>query len=62
MTRPGVEGGYKDPYPLNAGRVPWPGVRPGSTEEVQALVRLANETETGLWTFSRGKNLGSGPP
>lgn len=62
VTRPGAEEGYRDPYPLNAGRVPWPGVRPGSTEEVQALVRLANETETGLWTFSRGKNLGYGGP
>lgn len=62
VIRPGVEDGYKDPYPLNPGRVPWPGVRPGNTEEVQAVVRLANETQTGLWTFSRGKNLGYGGP
>ena len=59
-----VEGdnGYKDPYPLVPGRNRWPGVRPGNTEEVQAIVRLANETGTPLWTFSRGKNLGYGGP
>lgn len=54
--------GYKDPYPLNPGRGKWPGVRPGSVEEVQDLVRLANETGVALWTFSRGKNLGYGGP
>ena len=27
--------GYLDPYPLNPGRTPWPGVRPANTEEVQ---------------------------
>ncbi|MDR2256489.1 MAG: FAD-binding oxidoreductase [Arthrobacter sp.] len=62
VVRPGAPEGYLDPYPLNAGRESWPGVRPGSTEEVQALVRLAGETSTALWTFSRGKNLGYGGP
>ncbi|NLT26119.1 MAG: FAD-binding oxidoreductase [Microbacteriaceae bacterium] len=52
--------GYVDPYPLHTGRPPAAGVRPGSVEEVQAIVRLANETGTPLWTFSRGKNLGYG--
>lgn len=59
---PGVDAGYIDPYPLVAGRGKWPGVRPGSVEEVREVVRLANELEVALWTFSRGKNLGSGPP
>ena len=54
--------GYLDPYPLQPGRAPWPGVRPGNTEEVQEIVKLANETGTPLWTFSKGKNLGYGGP
>ncbi|WP_411731062.1 FAD-binding oxidoreductase [Paeniglutamicibacter sp.] len=54
--------GYIDPYPLNPGRVPWPGVRPASTAEVQRIVRLATELEVPLWTFSCGKNLGYGGP
>ena len=54
--------GYIDPYPLNPGRVPWPGVRPANTGEVQEIVRLATELEVPLWTFSRGKNLGYGGP
>ncbi|HHW83497.1 MAG TPA: FAD-binding oxidoreductase [Actinomycetales bacterium] len=62
VIRPGEEAGYKDPYPLNSGRTRWPGVRPGSTEEVQEIVKLANELGQPLWTFSRGKNLGYGGP
>lgn len=54
--------GYLDPYPLNPGRTPWPGVRPANTEEVQAIVALATEHEVPLWTFSCGKNLGYGGP
>ncbi|MGV2951402.1 FAD-binding oxidoreductase [Glutamicibacter sp. AGC46] len=54
--------GYLDPYPLNPGRTPWPGIRPASTEEVQAIVKLATEHEVPLWTFSCGKNLGYGGP
>jgi 4-cresol dehydrogenase (hydroxylating) len=41
----------------------WPAsaaVAPASTEEVQAIVRLANEYKTPLWPTSRGKNLGYG--
>ena len=51
---------YLDPFPLHTDKPAVPGVRPGSVEEVQALVRLANETQTSLWTVSRGKNLGYG--
>ena len=35
-------------------------VAPASAEEVQAIVRLANEFRTPLWPVSRGKNLGYG--
>lgn len=41
----------------------WPAsaaVAPASTEEVQAIVRLANEHRIALWPVSRGKNLGYG--
>jgi hypothetical protein len=41
----------------------WPAsaaLAPGSVEEVQAIVRLANEYRTPLWPTSRGKNLGYG--
>lgn len=62
VVLPGTAEGYVDPYPLHTGRPGAAGVRPGSVEEVQAIVRLANETGTALWTFSRGKNLGYGGP
>src|SRR3989338_2830981 len=35
-------------------------VAPGSAEEVQAIVRLANEHNIPLWPISRGKNFGYG--
>lgn len=41
----------------------WPpsgAVAPKTTEEIQAIVRLANEFKTPLWPVSRGKNLGYG--
>lgn len=65
VLRPGdahayLDDGYADPYALRPDVPSSAGVRPGSTEEVQALVRLANETGTALWTVSRGKNLGYG--
>lgn len=60
VVRPGGERAYADPFPLHTGRDAVAGVRPGSVEEVQEVVRLANETSTLLWTVSRGKNLGYG--
>lgn len=65
LIRPGaghpyLDQGYADPYALHPDAPASAGVRPGTTEEVQALVRLANETTTSLWTVSRGKNLGYG--
>ncbi|WP_031464959.1 FAD-binding oxidoreductase [Sciscionella sediminilitoris] len=41
-------------------RVPAAVVRPGSTAEVQALVRLANEHRTPLHPISTGRNIGLG--
>lgn len=35
-------------------------VRPGNTEEVQALVRIANKYKIPLWITSIGRNLGYG--
>lgn len=35
-------------------------VRPGNTEEVQALVRIANKYKIPLWVTSIGRNLGYG--
>ena len=37
-------------------------VMPGSTEEVQAVVRIANETGTPLWMWSQGRNNTYGGP
>ena len=35
-------------------------VQPASVEEVQAIVRLANEHRVPLWTTSQGRNNGYG--
>ena len=35
-------------------------VQPASAEEVQAIVRLANEHRVPIWTTSQGRNLGLG--
>jgi 4-cresol dehydrogenase (hydroxylating) len=37
-------------------------VKPGSLEEIQAILKIANEHKIPLWTISRGKNLGYGGP
>ena len=53
---------YMDAYALGDGRNRAPGaaVAPASREEVQAIVRLANEHRVPLWPVGRGKNLGYG--
>ena len=43
-----------------ASHAPSAAVAPASTEEVQALLRLANEHRVPLWPISRGKNFGYG--
>jgi 4-cresol dehydrogenase (hydroxylating) len=53
---------YYDLYPLGdaEAHAPSAAVAPQSVEEVQALVRLANQHKVPLWPVSRGKNLGYG--
>lgn len=46
--------GPEDEWPPSAA------LAPGSVEEVQEVVRIANRFRTPLWTISRGKNLGYG--
>jgi 4-cresol dehydrogenase (hydroxylating) len=41
-------------------RVPSAAVAPDSTEQVQQIVRIANQYQIPLWTVSTGKNLGYG--
>jgi 4-cresol dehydrogenase (hydroxylating) len=49
---------YHDPFPVGDRDefAPAAVVSPSSTEEVQAVVRIANELKVPLWTVSRGKN------
>jgi 4-cresol dehydrogenase (hydroxylating) flavoprotein subunit len=55
---------YRDPFAFaSAGAnefVPSAAVKPGSVEEVRAIVLIANELKIPLWVVSRGKNLGYG--
>jgi 4-cresol dehydrogenase (hydroxylating) len=53
---------YLDAYaPGNAEAYgPSAAVAPQTVEEIQALLRIANELKVPLWPFSRGKNLGYG--
>jgi 4-cresol dehydrogenase (hydroxylating) flavoprotein subunit len=40
--------------------IPSAAVGPSSAEEIQAIIRIANEYKVPLWPISRGKNLGYG--
>jgi len=53
---------YIDPYALGDGldHVPTAALTPTSVEEVQAIVRIANEHKLPLWPVARGRNLGYG--
>lgn len=53
---------FLDPYPLGDAAEFAPGavVAPAGVEEVQAVVRVANELGVALWVTSRGKNNGYG--
>lgn len=53
---------YLDAYaPGNAESYgPSAAVAPQTVEEIQAILKIANEHKTPLWPFSRGKNLGYG--
>lgn len=53
---------YMDAYAIGDGsdHMPSAAVAPKSVEEVQAILRIANERRIPLWPISRGKNLGYG--
>jgi 4-cresol dehydrogenase (hydroxylating) len=59
---PEALGEFRDPYPPDHWDHNRPGamVTPRSVEEVQAVVRIANEHRVPLWTFSQGRNNGYG--
>lgn len=53
---------YHDAYAFAAGpqHVPGAAIAPSSVEEVQAILRVANEHKLPVWPISRGKNYGYG--
>ena len=53
---------YLDPYALGDGldHAASAALAPTSVEEVQAIVRIANEHRLPIWPVARGKNLGYG--
>lgn len=53
---------FRDPYAFSENfRYAPPGaISPSNASEVQAVIKLANEHKIGLWTVSRGRNLGYG--
>ncbi len=52
---------YRDKFPIDTGaHHPAAAVAPTTTEQVQAIVRIAAENKVPLWPISRGKNLGYG--
>ncbi|KKY26461.1 putative fad binding domain containing protein [Phaeomoniella chlamydospora] len=61
---PGPHGSesYGDPFSARTDRLPSGAVRPSSVEEVQHVVKEANNFKIPLWTVSRGRNLGGYGP
>jgi 4-cresol dehydrogenase (hydroxylating) len=56
-TQPEHLAGFRDPYSLDAEAfVPSAAVAPASVQEVQALVKVANEHKLPLWVVSCGRN------
>ena len=57
---------YVDPYEIQAPnverKIPSAAVCPSSTEQLQAILAVANKHGIPVWTFSRGKNIGYGGP
>ena len=52
---------YSDHYsPDETRHQPGAAVAPATVEQVQAIVRIANEHKIPLWPISRGKNFGYG--
>ncbi|WP_345632352.1 FAD-binding oxidoreductase [Streptomyces thinghirensis] len=60
--KPDLSGTYGDPFSSrpHQGSPVGGAVRPASVEEVQEIVRAAQEAGVPLWTVSRGKNLDHG--
>lgn len=54
---------YGDPFQFETGEEDVGGsscaLTPQTVEQVQEIVKIANEWKLTLWTFSRGKNLGT---
>ncbi|KAF2702919.1 vanillyl alcohol oxidase [Pleomassaria siparia CBS 279.74] len=57
---------YIDPYELYEAegkrKMPSAAVRPKNIEELRRVLKISNEYNIPVWTFSRGKNLGYGGP
>ena len=55
---------FRDPYSYPGWDDHWPSavVQPGSTADVQAVVRIARQYKVPLWTTSMGKNNAYGGP
>ncbi|KAF4422162.1 vanillyl-alcohol oxidase [Fusarium acutatum] len=62
LVGPHQQQSYGDPYAIvnQDQHLPSGAVRPASVEEVQQVLRLANQFSIPLWTVSRGRNLGYG--
>ncbi|KAL2205685.1 FAD-linked oxidase-like protein [Sarocladium strictum] len=62
LTGPHQQNTYGDPYATvnQDQRLPSGAVRPASVDEVQQVLRVANQFGIPLWTISRGRNLGYG--
>ncbi|KAH6701318.1 hypothetical protein BKA61DRAFT_681512 [Leptodontidium sp. MPI-SDFR-AT-0119] len=54
---------FRDPYPLDEdAHQPSAAICPSSVEEIQAILKIANQDHVPLWITSRGKNFGYGGP
>ncbi|KAG5752930.1 hypothetical protein H9Q70_004416 [Fusarium xylarioides] len=54
---------FRDPYPLfEEGFEASAGLCPATVEEIQAILKVANQHHVPLWTCSQGKNFGYGGP
>ncbi|KAF5621600.1 4-cresol dehydrogenase flavoprotein subunit [Fusarium sp. NRRL 25303] len=54
---------FRDPYPLfEEGFEASAGLCPSTVEEIQAILKIANQYHVPLWTCSQGKNFGYGGP
>lgn len=54
--------GHHDPYSFSdiGSYLPSAAVLPGSVEEIQAVLAIANDNRIPIWTVSRGRNFGYG--